>query len=122
MQEASPDIILGSVKARLNSYSYDFQIGLSTSDECGRSGDIITIELGRIIVNGINFVGSRVDNRFVENTLINKKAMFVVRPNDYGIFMGELYKLPFGVGTAVKVPVHLQDYLNQNGEEYLMNF
>ncbi|MBI1183075.1 hypothetical protein GC194_02295 [bacterium] len=111
-QELNPDIIFGSIVRRIDRYTYRLKVFLSTNDHIGKLAQEIDIEPLKIVVNNISIDATQVDNLFVDTTLIDRKMMFIVRSTDDNVLTGELYKLPFGAGNAVKIPVKAVEMLN----------
>lgn len=111
------DIIFGNVLRRVNRYIYELEVRLSTNEEKAPPKAIIEIDPTRIIVNGLSFDAQKVDNLFVEKSIIGKKVMFAVRESSYGGTYGELFKIPFGKGNAVRIPNEAIKLLNSDAFE-----
>jgi len=111
------DIIFGNVTKKVNRYLYELEVRLSTNEERAAPKTTINIDPTRIIVNGLSFDAQKVDNLFVEKSIIGKKVMFAVRDSNFGGTYGELFKIPFGKGNAVKIPNEAIKLLNSDAFE-----
>ncbi|MBI3142492.1 MAG: hypothetical protein HYZ16_06675 [Bacteroidetes bacterium] len=102
--ELIPDILFGCIVERHGRFHYTFKISLSTSPAYGNEQNEVMICPDHVIVNNVCFPGRDVDMSFMDTVMLNRKSMLIVRDTEFGFVCGDLYKVPFGRGNAVKIP------------------
>lgn len=91
------------IQSRIDITTYRIRVESCTDKELQNNQKFLLTCPFSIIVNGIIYDATDVDQLFVDKTLINKRVMFIAHEIRMGKSWGEMYKLPFGVGRAIEV-------------------
>lgn len=103
MKYMEADILVGKVLKQESNMSFTVKIQYGTRINRASYRGSFLFRPTEIVISGINYSANEMDQVFLDKTLIEKQAMFVVRSTDDSALIGEMFKLPIGDYQGIHV-------------------
>lgn len=86
-------------------YANNFQLRIKSAEQTKEyyQDFVLDIMPTKVIVNDIAYLRNELDHLFIDQTLVDKKGIFIIKGNTDGLYTGELYKVPLGNGKSIQV-------------------